>query len=103
MKFLSLEYLKAHSRIEYDCEDSLLEEYANDAEETIASYLNRGKTVDNMVESLVEEYGYIPTNLYIAGQMLVDLSYTQRNPVSIQRLYAIPYAFDNKVKPYMKL
>ena len=45
MKFLSLEYVKQHLRLDFDCEDSLLEMYADAAEETLAAYLNRGKTV----------------------------------------------------------
>lgn len=103
MKFLSLEYIKQHSRIEYDCEDSLLEAYGDAAEETLAGYMNRGETVEAMMDSLAEQYGKIPASIYVAGLMLVDLSYTQRSPVSPQQLYVIPYAFDRLVKPYMKL
>ena len=39
MKYLSLEYIKQHSRIDYDCEDGLLEMYGDSAEETVAQYL----------------------------------------------------------------
>lgn len=103
MKFLSLEYIKKHSRIEYDCEDALLEAYGDAAEETLAGYIGRGDTVEAMMTSLTEQYGKIPASIYIAGLMLVDLSYTHRSPVSPQQLYVIPYAFDRMVKPYMKL
>ena len=41
MKWLTLSLIKAHSRIEYDCEDSLLELYANAAEETVLNIVNR--------------------------------------------------------------
>ena len=44
MKWLSIEYIKKHSRIEYDCEDDLLEIYGNAAEETI--YNITGRTFD---------------------------------------------------------
>lgn len=103
MKFLSLDYIKQHSRIEYDCEDSLLELYGDAAEETLAGYMNRGKDAEEMVGSLVEEYGKVPAPVYQGGLMLVDLSYTQRSPVSMQHLYDIPYAFDALIKPYMNL
>ena len=103
MEFLSVNYIKQHSRIDYDCEDSLLELYGDSAEETLAGYLNRGDGVDAMVTSLVEQYGKIPAPIYHAGLMLVELSYTQRGPVSMQQLYTIPYGFDKCVKPYMIL
>ena len=103
MKFLSIEYIKLHSRIEYDYEDSLLELYGDAAEETLANYLNRGKDADEMVQSLVSEYGKIPAPIFHAGLMLVDLSYQQRTPVSPQHLYAVDYSFDMLVKPYMHL
>lgn len=103
MKFLTIDYIKLHSRIDYDCEDELLEEYADSAEETICGLLNRGDTVDEMVASLTEQYGRIPANLYEAGQMLVDLSYQQRSPVSPQNMSIVPYAFDIKIKRYMQL
>jgi hypothetical protein len=35
--------------------------------------------------------------------MLVDVSYHQRSPISQYQLYAVGYAFDQKVKPYMWL
>ena len=52
MKYLTIQYIKEHSRIDYDCEDALLELYGDSAEETMASYLNRGKTVEEMVADL---------------------------------------------------
>ena len=103
MKFLSLEYIKKHSRIEYDCEDALLEAYGDAAEETLAGHLGRGTGVDAMITSLTEQYGKIPAPIYQAGLMLVDVSYTQRAAVSPQQLYVIPYTFDMLVKPYMIL
>lgn len=103
MKFLSIDFIKQHSRIDFDCEDQLLQEYAESAEETICGLLNRGDTVDEMVESLEDQYGKIPANIYEAGQMLVDLSYTHRSPVSPQNMSIVPYTFDLKIKRYMIL
>lgn len=97
MKWLTLESIKAHSRIDFDCEDSLLEIYGAAAEDTVLNVCNR--TYDD----LVEEYGDIPPALQQASLMLVDNSYTQRSPASVQQLYAVPYTFDILVKPYVKL
>jgi len=103
MKILSLNFIKQHSRIDYDCEDDLLELYGDSAEETLAQYLNRGKTVDEMVVDLKEVYGCIPAPLYHAALMLVDISYQYRSPVSPTNVSVVPYTFNILVKPYMKL
>ena len=103
MKFLSLEYIKQHSRIDYDCEDGLLEMYADAAEATLAMHLGRGKKVDDMVKSLVDEFGEIPAPIFQACLMLVDVSYQYRSPVNNTSIYTVPYTFDPLVKPYMIL
>lgn len=103
MTILTLEYIRAHSRIDTNAEDSLLTLYGNAAEETIASYLNRGKTVNEMVSSLTEEYGAVPSAIMQAALMLVDVSYQYRAPVGPANAYVIPYTFDILVKPYMIL
>lgn len=103
MRFLTLEYIKAHSRIDYDCEDGLLELYGNAAEGVLAQHLGRGKTVDDMVESLTDEFGEVPAPIMQAALMLVDVSYQYRSPVSSTNIYVVPYTFDILVKPYMVL
>ena len=103
MKILTLNYIKQHSRIDYDCEDELLELYGNAAESVLAQHLGRGKTVDDMVESLNEEYGEVPAAVMQAGLMLVDVSYQYRSPVNNTSIYTVPYTFDLLVKPYMIL
>ena len=103
MEFLTIEYIKQHSRIDFDCEDSLLEVYADSAEQTLASYLNRGKKVTEMIDSLKEEYGDIPAPIFHAALMLVDISYQYRSPVSPTNVSVVPYTFDILVKPFMIL
>lgn len=102
-KYVTLKYIKAHSRIDYDCEDSLLELYAEAAEESVAGLLNRGKTVDEMVSSLTEEYGKLPSSIIHATLMLVENSYNHRDPSSPTAQIIVPYGFDLSVKQYMKL
>ena len=103
MEYKTIEYVKQHSRIDFDCEDSLLELYATGAEETVAALLNRGKTVAEMVASLTEEYGKLPSAIIHATLMLVEQSYHQRGPVWPQNLNLIGYSFDMMIKPYMRL
>ena len=97
MKWLSIDYIKQHSRIDFDCEDGLLEMYGDSAEDTVLNVCNR--TYDD----LVDVYGRIPAPLYHAALLLVDNSYQNRTPASPQQLYAVPYGFDLLVKPYMRL
>lgn len=97
MKWLSIEYIKQHSRIDFDCEDELLVLYGDAAEETVLNVLNRS------YEDIMEEYGEVPSALIHASLLLVDLSYQQRSAVSVANLYTVPYSFDLMVKPYMRL
>lgn len=98
MKFLTLNYIKQHSRIDYSGEDEMLELYAESAEETLLNYI--GRTYEELVES---NNGTFPTPLIHAALMLVDTSYTYRSQVSPTNIYLVPYTFDILVKPYIKL
>ena len=97
MKWLTIEWIKAHSRIEYDCEDALLELYGEAAEETVLNITGRS------YDDFVAEFGEVPKAVVQASLMLVDVSYSQRSPVGVQQMHAIPYTFDLLIKPYMKL
>lgn len=105
MKWLKIDYIKQHSRIDYDCEDALLELYAESAEEMVLNTLRR------TYEDLLENFGidqpdgskHVPAAIVQASLMLVDSSYTNRSPISPTNMYQVPYTFDFLVKPYMKL
>ena len=101
MKWLKLDYIKQHSRIDYDCEDALLEVYANAAEETLLNVLHR--TYDEVVSEFGTTSQPFPAALMMASLQLVEVSYAHRSPVSMNNLYYVPYTFDMIVKPYMKL
>jgi uncharacterized phage protein (predicted DNA packaging) len=103
MEYLTLEYIKKHSRIDFDCEDDLLELYGNSAENAMAQVLNRGKNATEMVASLTEDFGQVPDPIKHATLELVDASYQHRSPADAQQMYYVLYGFDFKVKPYMKL
>lgn len=99
MKWLQLGQIKAQLRIESDFteEDELLEMYGESAEDTLLQHLSRS------YEDIIEVYGHLPAPLRHASLMLVAQSYQHREPASPQNLYAVPYAFDLLVKPYMRL
>lgn len=97
MKWLTLDWIKKHSRIDFDCEDDVLELYGEDAEETVLNLI--GRSYDEMISI----YGEMPKPLYVAALMLVEVSYNHRSPVTQQQLYIVPDSFDMKVKPYMRL
>lgn len=97
MKWLTLDYIKQHSRIDYDCEDALLELYGAAAEDTVLNYLNR------TFQDMLEAYGDVPMAIRQATLMLVDVSYQHRSPVTPTNVSLVPYTFDILVKPYMRL
>ena len=101
MEWLTIEYIKQHSRIDYDCDDALLELYGKAAEETVMNILDRD--YDDIVAHFGKAGEPIPAAIIQASLILVDTSYMQRTAVSPQQLYAVPYGFDMLVKPYMKL
>lgn len=103
MEYLTLENIKKHCRIDINDDDTMLELYGSSAEYTVAQYLNRGKTVSEMVSSLTEEYGEIPTPIIHATLLLVDISYQHHSPASPHNMYYVLYGFDSRIKPFMIL
>ena len=99
MKWLNLDMIKQQLRMESEfiLEDDLLKMYGESAEDTVLALCNRS------MEDVVEQYGRVPTQLVHASLLLVSASYQHREASSAQNLYAVPYAFDTMVKPYMKL
>ena len=101
MKWLTIEAIKKHSRIDYDCEDSLLEMYGESAEETVLNIINRS------YEEVVELYGTenrpVPSPIVHASLLLVEEYYTQHAAASPTQLYIVPYGYDSMLKSYMRL
>ena len=96
MKWLTLDWIKKHSRINFDCEDGLLELYGEAAEDAVLNIINRSYT------EVVETYGDVPKGLYIAALMQVEASYDHRSAVAPQQLYEVP-GFSIHLKPYVRL
>jgi len=97
MNIVTLAEIKAHTRIDSNAEDTMLTLYGDSAEEVVLSILDRD------LDDIVDEYGSIPKAIKHAVLMLVDHSYAQRSPASVQQLYAVPYTIEACVKPYMNL
>ena len=96
MKWLTLDWIKKHSRIDFDCEDGLLELYGEAAEDAVLNIINRSYT------EVVETYGDVPKGLYIAALMQVEASYNHRSAVNQQQLFDVP-GFSIHLKPYVRL
>ncbi len=96
MKWLTLDWIKKHSRIDFNGEDDLLEMYGEAAEEAVLNIINRSYT------EVIETYGDVPKGLYIAALMQIEASYDYRSAVSPQNLYNVP-GFSIHLKPYIKL
>lgn len=96
MKWLTLEWIKKHSRIDFNGEDDLLELYGEAAEDAVLNIINRSYT------NVVETYGEVPKGLYVAALMQVEASDDHRSTVSLQNLYDVP-GFSMHLKPYVRL
>ena len=97
MKFLTLELIKDHLRIDGVNEDKLLEFYGGSVEETLFN------TIGVTYEQFIDEVGEMPESLVNAALMLVDARYQYRGPGDKIPLSIIPYGFDILVKPYVRL
>ena len=97
MRWTTLDNIRKHSRMDFCCEDSLLEEYVEAAEDTILEILRRSET------DLIDTYGKVPAAIRQATQLLVESSYQHRAPSTSQNLSVVPYSIDLLLKPYMIL
>lgn len=102
MKWLTLEACKNQCRIDNDSEDTLLELYGESAEEVVLNIINRDYT--ELVEQFGTEERPVPFPIVLASLALVELSYSQRSPVTTQTVSVVPCNnLDFWLKPYMRL
>ena len=99
MKWLTLNEIKDQLRIEheFDLEDTKLTLYGESAEQAILDLCQR--TYDDFIDN----YGAIPAPIRECSLLLVVMSYEHGTPASAQQMYNVGYAFDLKLKPYMRL
>ena len=98
MKYLTLDYIKAHSRIDYDCENEIIEKYASAAENSILRLLNR--TIDDLMEA---NGGEVPDEVMVATMELTENLIRHRSPIEQTALSVVPYNFDLMLRPHMAL
>ena len=99
MKWLTLDDIKDQLRIErdFDLENDKLTLYGDSAEQAILDICRR--TYDDFID----DYGAIPAPIRECSLLLVVMSYEHGTPASAQQMYNVGYAFDLKLKPYMRL
>ncbi len=97
MKWTTIEYIKEHLRLDYDCESASLELYGDSAEESILKLCNR------TYEDFIADYGCIPTPIRHATLILIAHSYDNRSPRTAQQQYTVSHSFELLVKPYIRL
>lgn len=98
MEYLTVEYIKAHSRIDYDCEDDLIDLYGSAAERAILNLL--GRSLDDLKEA---NDGLVPPDVIVATFQLADNLIRHRSPVEQVNLSSVPYGYDLMLKPYIAL
>ena len=97
MKWLKIELIRAHLRVDCDCENELLEMYAESAEEQVLT------DIGHTYEEIVAAHCKVPMPLIHASLMLVDFAYQQRTMVSNLNWSVVPYTYERLVKPYARL
>lgn len=99
MKWLTLDEIKDQLRIErdFELENDKLTLYGDSAEQAILDICRR--TYDDFID----DYGAIPAPIRECSLLLVVMSYEHGTPASAQQMYNVGYAFDLKLKPYMRL
>lgn len=99
MKWLTLKRIKQQCRIEQDFtdEDEVLTDYGEAAEEQVLN------DIDRSYDDIIESYGKVPAPLVLASLMLVDQSYRQRSAADTMSWAPVPYAYEHKIKPYIRL
>ena len=97
MKWLEIEYIKQHARIDMDCDDALLEQYALGTEDAMLALMNR------TFENIMDVYGEVPAPIVNASLLIVAQCYQNRETVSSQNLSPIAYSFDFLIRDFILL
>ena len=97
LKWLSIDAIHAHCRIDFNCEDAELEQYGMAAEQAILNLTRR--TYDNFIDP----YGRIPDPIFNASLLLVQSLYKNRDAEEQRDSKDIAYGFQFLVKNYMAL
>lgn len=97
LKWLSIDAIHTHCRIDFNCEDAELEQMGIAAEQAILDLTRR------TYENFIDTYGRIPDPIFNASLLLVQNLYNNRDAGTAQQNYATLYGFDFLLKNYMVL
>lgn len=96
LRIITLNEIKANSRIDGSDEDALITSMGEAAEQGVLNVLDRS------YDDIIVEYGSIPAPIKQACLALADHYYHHRGIVNPTALYNIPYTIDFALKPYIK-
>ena len=97
LRWLDIDAIKQHCRIDFDCEDAELEQFGIAAEQAILDLTRR------TYENFIDTYGRIPDPIFNATLLLVQNLYNNRDASDTQKKEAALYGFDLLLKNYMVL
>ena len=97
LKWLSIDAIHAHCRIDFACEDAELEQMGITAEQAILDLTRR------TYENFIDTYGRIPDPIYNATLLLVQSLYKNRDAEEQRDSKEIAFGFSFMVKNYMVL
>ena len=97
LKWLSIDAIHAHCRIDFNCDDAELEQYGIAAEQAILDLTRR------TYENFIDTYGRIPDPIFNATLLLVQSLYKNRDAEEQRDSKEIAFGFQFLVKNYMCL
>ena len=97
LKWLNLDAIHQHCRIDFNCEDAELEQMAMTAEQAILDLTRR------TFENFIDTYGRIPDPIFNASLLLVQSLYKNRDAEEQRDSNEIAFGFSFMVKNYMVL
>lgn len=97
LKWLSLDAIHKHTRMDFNCEDAELEQFGMAAEQAILDLTRR------TYENFLDTYGRIPDPIFNATLLLVQSLYKNRDAEEQRDSKEIAFGFSFMVKNYMVL
>ena len=97
LRWLSVDAIKTHCRIDFDCEDAELEQFGIAAEQAILDLTRR------TYENFIDTYGRIPDPIFNATLLLAQSLYKNRDAEEQRDSKEIAFGFSFMVKNYMYL
>ena len=97
LKWLTIDAIHDHCRIDSNYEDAELEQYGKAAEQAIINVTRR------TFENFIDTYGRIPDDIFVATLELVQDQYDNRNSSDSQQRHSAIYNFEMLVKNYVSI